>query len=285
MSDRTLPWWFRVVLIVPAVGQTFFAFALLFDPASISDLWPWPMTPVAARILGASTLVSVPLAVLPALINRWSVTRIPLTMLLTYRVFQITAGLIHIDRFDFSHFPTWNYFAGGSALLIIYAYVLLRGNQLGKPVTELPRFLPGTTPLQMPLVARVALIGAAVVYFVLGLVFLNLGPNAAPLWFEAEGQLTPLTARLFSSPMIGLALSFWLVAYARWWHEVIVPGIGMTTFGVAGAAAMLAERANIDPPSAAGYLTAALPLVLLAIGLFLVTALLWSRRPVPSQAS
>jgi hypothetical protein len=270
VNDRTLPRWFRLVLIVPAIGQTVFGLTLLYDPTMIGDIWPWSMTPISARILGASTLVSVPLAVLPAVVNRWSAAVIPIVMLLTYRVFQLLAGLIHIDRFDFSQFPTWNYFAGGTALLLIYSYALIRGWQLGRPVESDLRYMPMNLPLRLSAVAKGVLVVLGGVFITLGVLFLYLGPDAGPLWFEAEGELTPLTARLFSSPMIGLALSLLLIARASRWSQVAIPAIGMVTFGIAGSLAVVMEWGNVDPPSAIGYFSAAIAPILLVTGLSLL---------------
>jgi hypothetical protein len=272
MNDRTLPAWLRLILIVPAIGQTVFAITLLVDPSMIADIWPWPMTPISARILGASTLVSVPLAVLAAVVNRWSAARIPIVMLLTYRVFQLGAGVIHLDRFDFSQFPTWNYFAGGSALLLVYTYALIRGHQLGERVTDAPRFLPTNIPLNLGSPALYTLRILSVAFIVLGTTFLVLGPDAAPLWFEADGELTPLTARLFASPMIGLALALWLISRSEWWSQIAIPAIGLATFGVAGSFALLLELGSVDPPSLFGYFTAALPVLLLVIGASLLAS-------------
>jgi hypothetical protein len=284
MTDRTLPNWFRVVLIVPAFGQTVFALTLLVDPSAVSDLWPWPMTPVSARILGASTLVSIPLAVIPAIVNRWSATRIPLAMLLTYRVFQLAAGLIHLDRFDFGHFPTWNYFAGGTALLIIYSYVLLRGDILGQPVSERPRLLPLNLPLSLGTLSRAILRLASAVFLTVGVVLLVLGPDASALWLEADGMLTPLTARLFSSPLIGLALGLWLISRASYWSQVAIPAIGLTTFGIAGSFAILMEWESVDPPTAFGYFIPLTAVVLLVVGLTLLASGRGASEPLAESA-
>ncbi|MGH2350840.1 MAG: hypothetical protein ACRDJN_04420, partial [Chloroflexota bacterium] len=45
---------------------------------------------------------------------------------------------------------------------------------------------------------------------------------------------------------------------------------GMATFGLAGSLALALEVSRIQPPTAAGYLTAATPAMLLLIGVFLL---------------
>jgi hypothetical protein len=44
---------------------------LLLQPDRVVELWPWPLPPLTARFLGASTFVSIPLAFLLIGINRY----------------------------------------------------------------------------------------------------------------------------------------------------------------------------------------------------------------------
>jgi len=270
MNDRTRPRWLRLVLVLVALSQLIFGLTLLIDPSAIGRLWPWSLTPLTTRLLGASTLVSVPLEVLAAASNRLSVARIPFVMLLTYRVLQLAAGLGHFDRFDLTHPATWNYFGGGSLMLIILTYALVRGSRVGQPVTIAPSWVRGDAPLALGSLARGILRIIAIAYFSLGLGLLVFGAQATPLWFEPPGTLTPLTARLFSSPTIGLALGLWLVTLATRWREVAVPAAGWTTFGVVGLLAVVVESGGITPPTVIGYVIPVSPLVVLILGLFLL---------------
>ena len=269
LSDRTLPLWCRLILAGTAISQIFFGLTLLFNPAAVASLWPWTLSSIAARLLGASTLVAIPLSLGSAVINRWSAARIPTVMNLTYRVLQIGIGLTALNRFDFSRPVTWNYFGGGSLMLLFFALLLWRGPSMGKAVVHDPHALRESARLRLGPWGRRVLVAGAVVYFVFGLTLLALGNQAAQFWFEAPGQLTPLTARLFASPITGLALGLWLTTRARYWREVGIPGAGMLTIGVAGSLALLVERASIQPPSPVGYAIAATPILLLLAGLYL----------------
>src|SRR5258706_521840 len=93
-----LPARLRLLLLFTGLLQGVLGIALLLNPAAINGLWPWPLTPITARLLGASSLVSLPLTFLPALADRLSVARIPLVMLTSYRVLQVLAGLLHLNR-------------------------------------------------------------------------------------------------------------------------------------------------------------------------------------------
>jgi hypothetical protein len=269
MNDGPLPWWLRVSLLVSAVAQIGFGVTLLLNPGAIDSLWPWRLTPLTARLLGASTVVSVPLSVLIVVVNRWSAARIPLVMLWTYRVLQLAAGAIHFDRFDWSRPTTWNYFAGGGFMLVVLGAAVV--------IAERKRREAGGTIddqglLRLSDAGRYALRVVALLYFAIGVAFFVLGSSASPLWFEAPGALTPLTARLFSSPMIGLAGGLLLISFARKWIEVAIPATGMVTFGLAGSLSLLAERSSIAPTSFFGFLMPVTPALLLIIGTYLLVS-------------
>ena len=97
--EMRLPGWVRAIVAISALMQLGFGIALLLHPDRVVELWPWPLPPLTARLLGASTLVSIPLAFLSIGINRYRMAMIPFVMMLTYRLLQLVAGVIHIDRF------------------------------------------------------------------------------------------------------------------------------------------------------------------------------------------
>ena len=285
MNDRTLPAWLHVLMIGSALAQIVFGLTLLADPSAISRLWPWALTPLAGRLLGASALVAVPLSLLASLANRWSAARIPTVMQLAYRVMQLIAGAIHIGRFDFSRPVTWNYYGGGSLMLLAFAAALLFHQSLGKPVNTQPAWLRAGASFRLGAAARALILTFALLYLVLGIVFFALGAEAAPFWIEPAGQLTSLTARLFSSPTLGLALGLWLLTRARRWSEVVVPACGMVTFGLAGVVALALGWGQVAPPSPLGYLTAATPIVLFLVGAFVLASGRRDRSTAPASAA
>ena len=274
--EMRLPGWVRSIIAISALMQLGFGVTLLIDPSRIADLWPWPLPPLTARFLGASTLVSIPLAFLSIGINRYAMAMIPLVMMLTYRVLQLLAGIIHIDRFAADSTITLNYFGGGLLMLVTFAYPLIAGSQ-----GRLPRVKPDT-PFAAPLPwrphpsFRTGLTFLAGILILLGLAFLILGGNAKSLWFDAAG-MTPLTARLFASPLIGLGLGMALVSRARDWRAIMIPAVGMVTIGVLAMLAIALSSDSFVPQSPLAWLVAALPLVLFLIGLVLLVS-----RPEPS---
>lgn len=268
--EMRLPNWVRLVVLVSTLMQLGFGAILLYDPGRITDLWPWPLPSLTARLLGASTLVSIPLALIAIGVNRFAVAMIPLVMMLTYRVLQLLAGAIHFDRFPTDALVTLNYFGGGALMLIVFGYPLWAGlagrlppaakqSPLARPVPFAPR----------PIFRRfLELVG--LVYILLGAGFLLLGGAAAPLWIDAQG-MTPLTARLFASPLIGLGLGMQLVARAQDWRQVVGPAAGFVTIGILAMLAMGLEIDDLRPASPVAWLVAATPLLLLLIGARLLT--------------
>jgi hypothetical protein len=122
-----LPDWVRAIILISALMQLIFGITLLLDPSRIAELWPWKLPPLTARLLGASTLVSVPMALLAIGINRYVVASIPLVMMLTYRVLQLLAGVIHHDRFPTDSLVTLNYFGGGLLMAVAFGYPIWAG--------------------------------------------------------------------------------------------------------------------------------------------------------------
>lgn len=274
--DMRLPNWVRAVILISALMQLVFGVTLLADPGRIAELWPWPLPPLTARLLGASTLVSIPLALLAIFINRYAMAMIPLVMMLTYRVLQLLAGLIHADRFAPDSTVTLNYFGGGLLMLLTFAYPLVAGSQ-GRLLSAKPG-APFASPMpwRPHALLRNGLLFFAGMFIVLGFAFLLLGGQAKMLWFDAKG-MTPLTARLFASPLIGLGLGLFLVSRAKDWREIMIPAIAMITTGVLATLALWLSADSFAPQSPLAWMVAASPAVLFVAG----TALLLS-RPSPS---
>jgi hypothetical protein len=281
MNDRTLSLWLRLLLLFTGLLQAMLGITLLLNPGAIGGLWPWPLTPIEARLLGASSLVSLPLTWLPAIGNRLSAARIPLVMLSTYRLLQVAAGIIHLDRFDFRRPITWNYFGGGLAVLVLFGLALALGTRLGQPTERTPGWLGGERALALGPAPKWSLRLLAAIYFIWGLAFLVLGQGASALWLEAPGAATALTLRLFASPIMGLALGLWLIPSAKCWRGAVVPAAALTLIGLTGSLAIGVEAAHVQPPSLLGYVTAATPLILLLAGLYLLLA---ARGKEPGRA-
>ena len=128
--------------------------------------------------------------------------------------FSFSPVLIHHERFSADSLVTLNYFGGGLLMAIAFGYPLWAGLRGALPPAKERSPLSAALPWHPPFSARAGLGLLGGVYVGLGLVFLMHGANAKPLWFDASG-ITPLTARLFASPLTGLGLGLILVARAK----------------------------------------------------------------------
>ena len=152
--EMRLPNWVRAIILISALMQLIFGLTLLLDPSRIVELWPWKLPPLTARLLGASTLVSVPMAVLAIGINRFVVASIPLVMMLTYRVLQLLAGAIHHERFPADSLVTLNYFGGGLLMAVAFGYPLWAGWRGTLPPAKERSPLSAVLPWHPPTRAR-----------------------------------------------------------------------------------------------------------------------------------
>ncbi|ARQ01570.1 hypothetical protein [Pseudorhodoplanes sinuspersici] len=266
--DSAFPTWLRLIVAVSAVMQLGFGLTLMIDPAQIGTIWPWSMPPLTTRILGASTLVSVPLALLSVGINRFSYAAIPFVMMATYRLLQLAAGAMHLDRFGTNIPMTINYFGGGALMLMVLSYGLWTGWRRhltgDADISE-----PMVWPMPAPLRASLALVG--ILFMALGLVFFFDASEAAIIWFDAKG-ITPLTARLFSSPLMGLGLGLILLSRTRDWRMAAIPAVGFCTMGFVVLLAFILGYSDFAPRTWMAWIVASTPAMLLAAG-FIILAL------------
>ena len=266
--DSAFPTWLRLIVAVSAVMQLGFGLTLMIDPAQIGTIWPWPMPPLTTRILGASSLVSVPLALLSVGINRFSYAVIPFVMMATYRILQLAAGAMHIDRFGTNIPMTVNYFGSGALMLTVLSYGLWMGwRSRLTGVTSISE----PTAWHMPTPVRISLALLGSLFVVLGLIFFFGASDAAIIWFDVKG-ITPLTARLFSSPLTGLGLGLVLVSHTRDWRMTAIPAVGFCTMGFVVLLAFVLGYSDFAPRTWMAWIVASTPAVLLAAGFIILAS-------------
>lgn len=266
--DSAFPRWLRLIVTVSAAMQFGFGVTLMIDPAQIGTIWPWSMPPLTTRILGASSLVSVPLALLSVGINRFSYAAIPFVMMATYRVLQLAAGAMHLDRFGTNIPMTVNYFGGGALMFTVLSYGLWMGWR-GRLTRVTGISEPTVWHMPAPLRISLALLGS--LFVVLGLIFFFGAFEAAMIWFDVKG-ITPLTARLFSSPLTGLGLGLILVSRSRDWRMAAIPAVGFCTMGFAVLLAFVLGYSDFAPSTWLGWIVASTPAVLLAAGFIILAS-------------
>jgi hypothetical protein len=263
--EMQLPIWIRAVIAVSALMQLVFGITLIASPAQIADVWPWVMPPLTARVLGASALVSVPMVFLAVAFNRYALAAIPFVMMVTYRVVQLAAGALHLDRFGAKPLMAANYFGGGVIMLAVLIYALWVGQTGRLPATTAVGTFAKPMPWTVPRPVRLALACLGVIYIALGATFLVAPAGVADFWIDARG-MTPLTARLFSGSLIGLGLGIVLLSQAGDWRAALIPAAGLVTAGVAANLAFIVGHDDFAPKTLIGWAVAATPLLSLLVG-------------------
>jgi hypothetical protein len=109
-----------------AVASGVFLFAV---PERAASIWPWPLTALTARVLGA--IMCLGLAGVGALVDRrWSSARIPLQVAAIMLVLFVIAGVRAHAEFDGGRVLTWLFVAGfGGALagvVVLYGWMEAR---------------------------------------------------------------------------------------------------------------------------------------------------------------
>ncbi|HEY7176989.1 MAG TPA: hypothetical protein VH442_18915, partial [Micromonosporaceae bacterium] len=97
-------------------------------PAAAMRFWPWSLTPLTARTLGAVLCLGV--AGLGAPIDRrWTVARIPLQAAFVMLVLMFVAGLRAHAQFDAGNALTWVFLVGFIAVIVAIAVLSWRMDQ------------------------------------------------------------------------------------------------------------------------------------------------------------
>jgi hypothetical protein len=126
---RGLPTWLRATLAVLAVGLVALGIALLVAPGWADAAWPWPLTPLTARAVGAW---NVGLGVAAG--HAWlvddarSLTPIGVTGVL-FGGLQTVALVRHGDELDWSSVPGVGYLVGLAAITVVGAALLLEARR------------------------------------------------------------------------------------------------------------------------------------------------------------
>jgi hypothetical protein len=120
----------RIIGVVGALAMVTGLF-LFLSPARAISVWPWLLTPLTARVMGAVFCLG--LAGIGALIDRrWSSARIPLQVALVMLILILIAGIRARDEFAADNFLTWTFVAGFVVLTLAIATFYVRMEQLDR---------------------------------------------------------------------------------------------------------------------------------------------------------
>lgn len=111
----------RAVFWLVAVLTLLTGLTLFFAPQLAGEsLWPWRLTPLVSRYLGALFIGVATGAVVCARAADWSQVRLLFPPGLTFTGLSIVAAALHFGSFDPTRVATWAYFA-------LYLVVLVAG--------------------------------------------------------------------------------------------------------------------------------------------------------------
>ncbi len=117
-GDIALPGWIRWALGLVGAFTLVISLLLFLFPQVMIDVWPWMLTPLTARVVGAMFglpgLVGLGLALDP----RWSTARIILQAQAISIAFILIAALISWGDFNPANIATWLFVGGLGGLLV-----------------------------------------------------------------------------------------------------------------------------------------------------------------------
>jgi len=129
-----LPVWFRVLLGVHAAALIPMGIALLLTPTVAAELWPWTLTPLTGRAIGA-WLLGLGIAATQAVVeNDWIRIR-PATMSYTaFAVLEFAALARYPDELAWETPSAWIYLVLLASALVIGLYGWWQATQLRKKI-------------------------------------------------------------------------------------------------------------------------------------------------------
>ena len=121
--------------LVVAVGLLALAtgLALFLAPGTMNDLWPWPLTPLTARVIGATFCLG-GAGVGVWFDPRWSSMRVMLQVEILMLVLMLIAAVRARDELIRSHALAWPLLLGSLLMLAGSAYLWLTYEHHPRPV-------------------------------------------------------------------------------------------------------------------------------------------------------
>jgi hypothetical protein len=112
---------------------------LIFSPSTAGAFWPWALTPLVSRIIGAWLLFIATGLVCLLFERRYLAYRYYLLPAALWFALFFVASFFHLDNFDFNRITAYVWFAltAGASLAAIGAFLLLEGRYRAGQIQEL----------------------------------------------------------------------------------------------------------------------------------------------------
>jgi hypothetical protein len=123
----------RVIGAIGVLAAAMSAFLFLFPQAAI-DLWPWTLTPLTARVMGA--IFALGLAAVGAFRERrWSAYRLLVQVEMVMLALILVSGVRGAADWDPSNVLTWSFAAGFAGVLAASVVLYVRMERLARAAT------------------------------------------------------------------------------------------------------------------------------------------------------
>ena len=132
VGDVTVPTIVAIVLFIAGTGLVVVAAIMFVLPNIAAAFWPWPLTPLTARVLAGWQLLMGAGALVLARERRWSAWRIPLSSILLWQSLLLIAFIRRQSAFGPAGWLNWYTvftFAGVAAAAALLLYMDSRRNQ------------------------------------------------------------------------------------------------------------------------------------------------------------
>jgi hypothetical protein len=124
-SVRTITFIVGAAVVATAVG-------LFLAPSAVATVWPWPLTPLTARVTGAMFALTGVFGITIALDARWSSARVPFQSLALAQMLILVGVVRAWSEFDVTKATVWIFVGGMSGLLAgvlgLYATLEIRNH-------------------------------------------------------------------------------------------------------------------------------------------------------------
>ncbi len=120
-TDAILPRPVRAALVVAGVGMLALAAIVFVRPTAVISAWPWPLTPLTARVVAAFVTLPAMAWLAMAADPRWSACRIPIETVGLGLVLLLIGVARAWSEFDTSKTLTYVYVAGAAGTLVFVA--------------------------------------------------------------------------------------------------------------------------------------------------------------------
>jgi hypothetical protein len=122
-SGPTIPPAARVALLACAAASTVVGVALFVAPTHVSDIWPWTLTPLTARVIGGWYLSGAALQWMLSRTRHVELARVGLLATIGVTVLQLLGALLNGEHFDGPHWAVAVYLGYSVALGLLAASV------------------------------------------------------------------------------------------------------------------------------------------------------------------